>query len=105
MVLLLAPFAPHLAEELWELLGHQTSVSLAPFPQYSKQYLQEDSYAYPIAINGKVRAKVTFEVDTPATAIEQVVLTHESIQKWLKGQKPKQVIIIPQRMINIVLDN
>jgi leucyl-tRNA synthetase len=102
LVLLLAPFAPHLAEELWQLLGYTTSVALTPFANYDERYLQESTYEYPVAINGKVRAKIAFEVDESTKNIETQVLIHDSIQKWLQGQEPKKVIIVPQKMINIV---
>jgi leucyl-tRNA synthetase len=103
LALLLAPFAPHLAEELWQLLGHHQSVALTPFPPYEAQYLKEESYEYPIAVNGKIRAKITFPLDVATKEIEQQVLAHESIQKWLQGQQPKKVLIIPKKMVNIVI--
>lgn len=103
LVLILAPFAPHLAEELWEILGHQHSIAQAPFPTYEEIYLQEETYEYPIAINGKVRAKINFPVDMPQGQIEEQVLTHESIQKWIQGQQIKRVIVISSKMVNIVI--
>ncbi|MHB9148053.1 MAG: leucine--tRNA ligase [Candidatus Amoebophilus sp.] len=103
LVLILAPFAPHLAEELWEILGHQHSIAQAPFPTYKEIYLQEETYEYPIAINGKVRAKINFPIETPQGQIEEQVLTHESIQKWIQGQQIKKVIVISSKMVNIVI--
>ena len=103
LVLLLAPFAPHLAEELWQLLGHPQSVTQAPFPRYEEQYVQEAAFAYPIAINGKVRTTMTFSLDTLPEAMEQQVLAHETIQKWLQGQQPQRVIIVPQKIVNVVV--
>ncbi len=103
LLVLLAPFAPHLAEELWQHLGHTQSITLAPFPTYQEQYLQETAYEYPVAVNGKLRTKLTFSLDMTPQAMEQQVLAHETIQKWLQGQKPKKVIIVSQKMINIVI--
>ena len=103
LVILLAPFAPHIAEELWESLGNTSSITTCPFPKYHEAYLKEESYEYPIAINGKMRAKLTFKIDTPAEAIEQQIIAYEGIQKWIHNQVIKKIIIIPQKMINIVL--
>jgi leucyl-tRNA synthetase len=103
LALLLAPFAPHLAEELWQILGYTTSISLAPCPTYQEQYLQEDSYAYPVAINGKLRTQISFPLEETIENIERQVLAHDSIQKWIQHQTPKKVIIVPHKMINIVL--
>ncbi|MEM7055905.1 MAG: class I tRNA ligase family protein [Bacteroidota bacterium] len=103
LVLLLAPFAPHLAEELWQLLGYTQSVAKVPFPQYEEQYVQEEALTYPIAINGKVRTTMTFSLYTPPEAIERQVLAHETVQKWTQRQQPQRVIIVPQKMVNVVV--
>lgn len=103
LVILLAPFAPHIAEELWQLLGHKESVVKAPFPSYKEQYIQEEMFEYPITINGKKRAKMSFPLAIPREAMEQQILTAEKIQKWMKGQKPKKMIIVPQKIVNIVV--
>ena len=102
-VRLLAPFAPHLAEELWQLLGHTQCVTQAPFPQHDAQYLQENTIVYPIAVNGKVRTSITFGLDVSQEAIKRQVLAHATIQKWLQGQPPQRVIIISQKMVNVVV--
>ncbi|MEO1219537.1 MAG: leucine--tRNA ligase [Bacteroidota bacterium] len=101
--LLLAPFAPHLAEELWELLGQAASVALAPFPQYDAQYVQAEATACPVAVNGKVRAKIMLQFDRSDAAIEEAVLHHEKIQKWIAGKQPKRVLIVPHKMVNVVV--
>lgn len=103
LALLLAPFAPHLAEELWQLLGHTSSITQEPFPAYEAAYLQEESYEYPVAVNGKVRAKITFALTIDQQEIKAAILTHGSIQKWIQGQSIKNIIIVPHKMINIVI--
>lgn len=103
LVLLLAPFAPHIAEELWQLLGHTESVTHAPFPTYEAKYIQEDTFEYPIAINGKMRAKMTFTLDTPHETIKKQVLANKSIQKWTQDQLPRKIILVPQKIVNIVI--
>ncbi|GJM29007.1 MAG: leucine--tRNA ligase [Cyclobacteriaceae bacterium] len=103
LVIVIAPFAPHLAEELWQLLGEEPSVSLASFPQYNEQYLKEDSYEYPVSVNGKMRARMKFGVDMPKQDIEQAVLESEVIQKWIGGKTPKKVIVVPGKIVNVVV--
>jgi leucyl-tRNA synthetase len=103
LAVLLAPFAPHIAEELWQLLGHTTSVTHAPWPCWEAAYIQEDSFEYPITINRKVRTKLVFALDTPHQEIEKQVLAHPIIQKWTQGKPPKKIIIVPQRIVNVVV--
>ena len=103
LVRLLAPFAPHLAEELWALLGHPHSITQAPFPQYDEQYLQEDNIEYPIAVNGKVRTTIIFSRNAPREIMEEEVLAHQTIQKWLQNQEPARIIIVPDKMINVLV--
>ena len=103
LVIALAPFAPHIAEELWEKLGHTETVFNAAFPQYKEELLKEDSFEYPISINGKVRAKMEFALDMPKEDIEKNVLASEIVQKWAEGKPPKKVIVVPGRIVNVVL--
>lgn len=103
LVIALSPFAPHIAEELWEQLGHTTTVLNATFPTFDEQYLVENSFEYPISINGKVRAKMTFALDTPSDAIEKAVLASEDVTKWTEGKTPKKMIIVPGRIVNVVV--
>ncbi len=102
-VILLAPYAPHIAEELWSLLGHTETVFDASFPVFDEQYLKEDSKEYPIMINGKMRAKISFASGTPNAEMEKGVLANELVQKWLEGKAPKKVIIVPDKIVNIVV--
>lgn len=103
-ILLIAPYTPHIAEELWYLLGNKSSVTVAPYPLYNPEYVQEDSFEYPIAINGKTRTKILFSLDIEATAIEKQVIENESVLKWTDGKKIKKIIIMKGKIINIVTD-
>ena len=103
LVIGLSPFAPHMAEELWEKLGHKDTVFNASFPQYKEEFLKRDSFEYPISINGKVRAKMEFALDMPKEDIEKVVLASEIVQKWSEGKPPKKVIVVQGRIVNVVL--
>ncbi|GAB3569619.1 leucine--tRNA ligase [Spirosoma luteolum] len=104
LVLLLSPYAPHIAEELWTALGNEAgSVSFATFPVFNPNYLVEDTFDYPIQINGKVRTTLSFGLDQAPTAIEQAVLADEVVQKWLEGKTPKKVVVVPKRIVNVVI--
>lgn len=103
LVIALSPFAPHIAEELWEKLGHSDSVLNARYPQYQEEYLKESSFNYPISINGKVRTEINFALDMSKEDIEKSVLASEIVQKWVEGKTPKKVIVVPGRIVNVVL--
>ena len=103
LVIGLASFAPHVSEELWEKLGHRDTVFNASFPEYNEEYLREDSFEYPISINGKVRAKMEFALDMPKEDIEKMVVASEIVQKWSEGKPPKKVIVVQGRIVNVVL--
>jgi len=103
LVLIISPFAPHLAEELWQLLGHRESIILARYPTYNENYIVEESFEYPISVNGKMRTKMSFALDMPLEDIEKQVLASEQIQKWTAGKTPKKVIIVPEKIVNIVI--
>ncbi|UII26602.1 leucine--tRNA ligase [Fulvivirga maritima] len=103
LVIVLSPYAPHIAEELWSKLGHVTSVTTAQFPAYDESYLVEDSHEYPVSVNGKMRAKMSFPTDMPREEIEKQVLASEIIQKWLEGKTPKKVIVVPKKIVNVVI--
>ena len=103
LVRLLSPLTPHVAEELWELLGHETSVVRASFPVADTGFLVEDSIEIPIQINGKVRSRLTVAVDTDATALEAMALADEKIAGLVSGQTIRKVISIPGRMVNLVV--
>jgi len=101
--ILIAPFAPHLAEELWEKLGNKGSVTLAAYPEYNQQCLVESSFEYPISINGKLRTKINLPLDLVHDKVQEEVLASDVVQKWLEGKPPKKFIYVPGKIINIVV--
>lgn len=103
LVIALSPFAPHIAEEIWSLLGHKVTIQKATYPVWDEQYLKVNAHAYPISINGKVRATMEFALDMPIADIEKQVLASEILKKWIEGKTPKKVIIVPGRIVNVVL--
>lgn len=103
LVRLITPYAPHIAEELWQKLGHEKSVTLTDFPKFEKRYVIESSKEYPIAINGKTRTTMSFALDAGQSMIEEAVLKDKIVQKWLAGKNPKRVIYVKGRMINVVV--
>jgi leucyl-tRNA synthetase len=104
LTILLAPFAPHLSEELWSRLGHQKgSVSDAVFPKFDAKYLQEESFAYPVSFNGKMRLKVELPMGLSISEIEQMIVDNQDVQKWMEGKAPKKMIVVPGKIVNIVL--
>ena len=103
LVVLIAPFAPHLAEELWEALGHTASVCDATWPEYDEHYLAENTVSYTISFNGKARFQKTFPADAANDAIQQAVLADEAAQKWMEGKSVVKIIIVPKKIVNVVL--
>ena len=103
LTLLLAPYAPHFAEELWSILGNTDSIAKASFPKLEEKYLKEDAFEYPVMINGKMRTKLKFGLDMPINDMQPEILKDAIVQKWLEGNAPKKVIIVPKKIINIVL--
>ena len=99
---LVAPFAPHIAEELWKRLGNTESITYAPYPVHEDRYLQEDSKEYPVSFNGKVRFKRAFATTMTPAEIEQAILADPQTAEQLQGNTPKKVIVVPNRIINIV---
>jgi leucyl-tRNA synthetase len=104
LVLLVSPFAPHLAEELWQELGHAAgSISYASYPEFREEYLVEDTVTYPLAINGKVREQMQFAAAATAAEIETAVLASDFLAKHGEGKAAKKVIVVPGRMVNVVV--
>ncbi len=103
LVLMVAPLAPHLAEELWRRLGHDTSLAHGPFPVADPRYLVEDTVEYPVQVNGKVRGRVTVPADADADTLEAAALADEKVTAFLNGATPKKVIVVAGRLVNIVV--
>ena len=103
LVIALSPYAPHLAEELWAQLGHENSITLSAFPTVDEQHLKEDSFEYPVSINGKMRVKISLALSLSKEEIEEAVLQNGVVLKWTEGKTPKKVIIVPNRIVNIVI--
>jgi len=103
VVTLLAPFAPHIAEELWHQLGHEGSVSATAYPEFVAGHIEEINKLYPVAINGKHRTNIEFPVNAVQADIEPVVLANEIVVKWLEGKPHKKIIFVPGKMINVIV--
>ena len=103
LAVLVAPFAPHIAEELWKRLGNTESVTYVPYPVHEDKYLQEDSKEYPVSFNGKVRFKRAYATSMSVAEIEQAILADPQTAEQLQGNTPKKVIVVPNRIINIVM--
>jgi leucyl-tRNA synthetase len=101
--LILSPFAPHLAEELWQLLGHDKSLAYEPWPEFDLQYLKEDTIEYPVSFNGKMRFLIELPADMPAGEIRKAVLADERSSKWLGSSVPANVIVVPKKIVNVVV--
>lgn len=102
LAILISPYAPHIAEELWSLLGNSESISTAAFPIFEPSHLVESSKEYPVSFNGKMRFKLELPLDMDKQTIEDTVLAHEKTQQYLEGRTPKKVIVVPGKIINIV---
>ena len=100
---LIAPFAPHIAEELWHAMGHETTVCDAAFPEFKAEFLVENSFEYPVMINGKLRFKQEYALDMGEQDITAHIVTTEGAQKWLEGKAPKKIIVVKGKIINIVM--
>jgi leucyl-tRNA synthetase len=102
LVLMMAPLTPHIAEELWSLLGHAESLAHGPFPVADERWLAVDSVEYPIQVNGKVRSRITVPADAGTDAVEAAALADAKVVELLAGRAPKKVIVVPGRLVNVV---
>jgi leucyl-tRNA synthetase len=103
LLILLTPYAPHIAEELWSQLGNEGSVLDATFPKFNPALLVESTKEYPVSINGKLRTNMELALDLDQAAVETLVLQNEIVQKWLEGKAPRKIIFVKNKMINVVI--
>jgi len=103
LLILLTPYAPHVCEELWHQLGHDSTILDAPYPVFEEKYVVETSKEYPVSINGKTRTTMMLPLDLSQAEIEKLALENETVQKWLDGKEPKKIIYVKGRMINVVV--
>ena len=102
LAVLISPYAPHVCEELWSLLGNAESIDFAPFPALNEAYLVEDEIEYPVSFNGKMRFKLSLSAELSKEKIEEIVMKDEKVIQQLDGAKPKKIIVVPKKIINIV---
>jgi len=102
-VLLLGPYAPHLAEELWEKLKHPPSISLVPFPEWDEELAKDEEVTIVIQVNGKVRAKIQANAGLSEEELKTLALNQQRIQDLVNGKTPKKIITVPDKLVNIVL--
>ena len=102
-VVLLAPFAPHIAEELWHQLGEQGTVCDAKWPEWNEEYLKESVVKYTVLFNGKPRYNIEVAAGTPGDEVQAQALAHEGASRWLDGKQPKKVIVVPNKIVNVVV--
>jgi leucyl-tRNA synthetase len=103
LLILLSPYAPHICEDLWHSLGNASTILTAVYPECNMEYLQEDWFSYPVAINGKTRTEISFPADADAETIEREVLLNPIVMKWLGEKTPRKIIVVPRRMVNVVV--
>jgi leucyl-tRNA synthetase len=103
LLVMLAPYAPHISEELWHQLGNHASVLNAAYPLFDPDYLVEANKEYPVSVNGKLRTNITVPADASQEMVEKQVLSNEVIQKWLNGGSPKKIIFVKDKMVNVVV--
>jgi len=103
LLVLLTPYAPHIAEELWQQLGNEGSVLDAPYPVFEEKYVKETSKEYPVSVNGKLRTTINISLEATPAEVEKLALENEVVQKWLEGKAPKKIIFVKGKMVNVVV--
>jgi leucyl-tRNA synthetase len=100
---LLAPYAPHISEELWHAIGNSGSILDATFPVFEEKHIVESTKEYPVSVNGKLRTTINISLDAGEEEVRQIALSNETVQKWVEGQQIKKVIFVKGKMINVVI--
>jgi leucyl-tRNA synthetase len=103
LLVVISPYAPHIAEELWAGLGHDGSISTVSYPEFIAEYVKENTVEYPVSFNGKMRFKLVMPVEATREEIEQKALADEKAARWLEGKEVRKVIVVPNKIINIVV--
>ena len=103
LAVLVAPYAPHIAEELWVVLGNEPGISTVTYPDFDENYLAENTFPYPVSFNGKMRFKLELPTDMPLPEIEKAAVEAEEAQKWIEGKTVRKIIVVPNRIINVVV--
>ena len=103
LLVMLTPYAPHVAEELWHLLGNESLVIDAAYPKFDQKYVTETAKEYPISVNGKMRTQIVIDLAADQKQVEEIVLQNPVVQKWLEGKTPKKVIYVKGKMVNLVV--
>ncbi|MBP2617036.1 leucine--tRNA ligase [Chryseobacterium jejuense] len=103
LAVIISPYAPHICEELWSLLGHDTSIEFEKFPALNEDYLIEDEIEYPVSVNGRMKFKISLSAQLSAKEVEDLVISNEKMQQILEGKTPKKIIVVPHRIVNIVI--
>lgn len=103
LAILISPYAPHIAEELWQLMGSKGSVCNATFPEFKAEYTVDNTFTYPVSFNGKTRFMLELPADTTVQEVEKAALSAPEAQKWLEGKTPKKVIVVPRKIVNVVV--
>ena len=103
LAVLISPFAPHIAEELWEKMGHEESVTFAAYPEFREEFVREDTFLYPVSFNGKLRFKLELSLEASQAEVENALAVAPEAQKWLGDKPPRKVIFVPKKIINVVV--
>src|SRR5690606_5331564 len=102
LVLMMAPMMPHLAEECWKALGHESLAAASPWPEVEPDLLVSETVLMPVQVNGRKRAELTVAIDAPDAEVERAALALEPVQRFLEGRTPRKVVIVPNRIVNVV---
>jgi leucyl-tRNA synthetase len=103
LLILLAPYAPHISEELWHQLGHETTILDATFPKFEQQYVTETTKEYPVSINGKMRTLINIDLDAAQEQVQEIVLANDVVKRWMEDKPLKKFIFVKGKMINVVI--